>query len=213
MNKLIQFLIERYPDILFRMWEHLYISFIAVVLGFLVAVPLGIFLSRTEKLSQYVIGVVNMAQTIPSLALIGFLIPFMGIGLKPAIAALFLYSLLPMLRNTYVGIREVNPSLKEAAKGMGMTSLQTLVMVEIPLALPVIMAGFRTASIYTVSWATLAALVGAGGIGYLIFTGMAIFNNVYIIVGAVATAVLAIIVDWLTRMLQKACTPAGLQKQ
>ncbi|MFM1654299.1 ABC transporter permease [Brevibacillus sp. B_LB10_24] len=212
MNKLVQFIAERYPDILWRMVEHVYISLTAVVLGFFTAVPLGILLSRSEKWSKVVIGLVNTVQTIPSLALIGFLIPFLGIGLKPAIGALFLYSLLPMLRNTYVGIREVNPALKEAAKGMGMTGFQTLIMVEIPMAIPVIMSGFRTATIYTVSWATLAALVGGGGIGYLIFTGLWVFNNTYIIVGALATALLAILADWFGRKLQKWCTPAGLLK-
>jgi osmoprotectant transport system permease protein len=213
MNDFFQFISERYFDILFLTWEHFYISMIAVLSGFIVSVPLGIFLAKTkEKFSRFVIGLVNIIQTIPSLALIGFMIPFLGIGTLPAITALFLYSLLPILRNTYTGIKEVNPAIKEAAIGMGMSNFQMMFRVELPLTMSVIIGGFRTATIYTIGWATLAALIGGGGLGYLVFTGLAVSNETYIIVGAIATAFLAAITDLMTRKLQKICTPTGLTK-
>ncbi|MDF2684568.1 MAG: choline transporter permease, partial [Brevibacillus sp.] len=187
------------------------ISFLAVMAGFLISVPLGIVLTRTEKWNRYVIGFVNILQTIPSLALLGLMIPLLGIGAVPAIAALFLYSLLPMLRNTFTGIMEVDPALKEAARGMGMTSLQILFKVELPLAISIIMGGFRTATIYTISWATLAAVIGGGGLGYLVFTGLGVANDNMLLTGALATAMLATIADFVTRNIQNACTPRGLR--
>jgi osmoprotectant transport system permease protein len=212
MSDFFSFLSERHEQILSLVWEHFYISLLAVVAGFILSVPLGILLTRMEKISQYVIGFVNILQTIPSLALLGFMIPFLGIGAFPAVVALFLYSLLPMLRNTYTGIREVEPSLIEAARGMGMTSVQILFQVEIPLAISIIMGGFRTATIYTISWATLAAVVGGGGLGYLVFTGINNSNDSMLMTGALATAMLAAIADLLTRKFQRLCTPKGLRK-
>ncbi|PUA39842.1 choline ABC transporter permease [Paenibacillus elgii] len=212
MNEFLAFVAERYADILAVIWQHLYISAIAVGAGFLVAVPLGILLTRKEKASHYVIGVVNVIQTIPSLALLGFMIPLIGIGTFPAIMALFLYSILPMLQNTYTGIREVNPATKEAARGMGMTDLQILFQVELPLAISVIMGGFRTAAIYTISWATLASLIGGGGIGYLVFTGLTNSNQDMLIAGAVSAALLAVLADFITKRFQHLCTPKGLRK-
>lgn len=212
MTEFLAFVTERYADILTVIWQHLYISAIAVGAGFLVAVPLGILLTRKEKASHYVIGVVNVIQTIPSLALLGFMIPLVGIGTFPAIMALFLYSILPMLQNTYTGIREVSPATKEAARGMGMTDLQILFQVELPLAISVIMGGFRTAAIYTISWATLASLIGGGGIGYLVFTGLTISNQDMLIAGAVSAAILAVAADFITKRFQYLCTPKGLRK-
>lgn len=212
MSEFFSFLSERHEQILSLVWEHCYISLIAVAAGFIISVPLGIILTRTEKISQYVIGFVNILQTIPSLALFGFMIPLLGIGAVPAVVALFLYSLLPMVRNTYTGIREVEPSLKEAARGMGMTNLQILFQVEIPLAVSIIMGGFRTATIYTISWATLASVVGGGGLGYLVFTGLGNSNDSMLLTGAISTALLAAIADLLTRKFQRLCTPKGLRK-
>lgn len=211
MSEFIKFIQERHEQILLLIWEHSYISFIAVMAGFLVSVPLGIILTRTEKMNRYVIGFVNILQTIPSLALLGLMIPLLGIGAVPAIVALFLYSLLPMLRNTFTGIMEVDPALKEAAKGMGMTSFQILWKVELPLAISIIMGGFRTATIYTISWATLAAVIGGGGLGYLVFTGLGVANDNMLLTGALATAMLATIADFITRKIQNVCTPKGLR--
>ncbi|WP_312110048.1 ABC transporter permease [Brevibacillus reuszeri] len=213
MSDFFQFITERHEQILTLTWEHTYISFIAVLAGFLIAVPLGILLTRTEKLNKYVIGFVNILQTIPSLALLGLMIPLLGIGVVPAIVALFLYSLLPMLRNTFTGIREVDPALKEAARGMGMTSLQILFKVELPMALSIIMGGFRTATIFTISWATLAAVIGGGGLGYLVFTGLGVANDSMLLTGAIATALLATIADFITQKIQKLCTPKGLRSK
>lgn len=211
MNDFFEFLAERQGQILSLIWEHSYISFLAVMSGFLVAVPLGILLTRTKTVNRYVMGFVNVLQTIPSLALLGFMIPLLGIGAVPAIVALFLYSLLPMVTNAYTGIREVDPALVEAARGMGMTSMQILFKVELPLAISIIMGGFRTATIYTISWATLAAVIGGGGLGYLVFTGLGVANNNMLITGALATAILATIADFITRKIQSACTPKGLR--
>ncbi|MGG1662570.1 ABC transporter permease [Brevibacillus sp. NRS-1366] len=213
MSEFFQFLMERHEQILSLIWEHTYISLTAVIAGFLIAVPLGIILTRTEKLNKYVIGFVNILQTIPSLALLGLMIPLLGIGVLPAIVALFLYSLLPMLRNTFTGIREVDPALKEAARGMGMTSLQILFKVELPLAISIIMGGFRTATIFTISWATLAAVIGGGGLGYLVFTGLGVANDSMLLTGALATALLATIADVITQKIQKLCTPRGLKSK
>ncbi|WP_289137131.1 ABC transporter permease [uncultured Brevibacillus sp.] len=213
MSDFFQFVTERHEQILSLTWEHTYISFIAVIAGFLIAVPLGILLTRTEKLNKYVIGFVNILQTIPSLALLGLMIPLLGIGVIPAIVALFLYSLLPMLRNTFTGIREVDPALKEAARGMGMTSLQILFKVELPMALSIIMGGFRTATIFTISWATLAAVIGGGGLGYLVFTGLGVANDSMLLTGAIATALLATVADFITQKIQKLCTPKGLRSK
>jgi len=213
MSDFFQFVTERHEQILSLTWQHTYISFIAVIAGFLIAVPLGIVLTRTEKLNKYVIGFVNILQTIPSLALLGLMIPLLGIGVIPAIVALFLYSLLPMLRNTFTGIREVDPALKEAARGMGMTSLQILFKVELPMALSIIMGGFRTATIFTISWATLAAVIGGGGLGYLVFTGLGVANDSMLLTGAIATALLATIADFITQKIQKLCTPKGLRSK
>lgn len=213
MSDFFQFITERHEQILSLTWEHTYISFIAVIAGFLIAVPLGIVLTRTEKLNKYVIGFVNILQTIPSLALLGLMIPLLGIGVIPAIVALFLYSLLPMLRNTFTGIREVDPALKEAARGMGMTSLQILFKVELPMALSIIMGGFRTATIFTISWATLAAVIGGGGLGYLVFTGLGVANDSMLLTGAIATALLATVADFITQKIQKLCTPKGLRSK
>ncbi|GED27903.1 carnitine transport permease OpuCB [Brevibacillus agri] len=212
MSDFFAFLSERHEQILSLVWEHCYISLLAVLAGFILSVPLGILLTRAERISQYVIGVVNILQTIPSLALLGFMIPFLGIGAFPAVVALFLYSLLPMLRNTYTGIREVEPSLIEAARGMGMTNLQILFKVEIPLAISIIMGGLRTATIYTISWATLAAVVGGGGLGYLVFTGLGNSNDNMLLTGALLTALLAALADLVTREFQRMCTPRGLRK-
>ena len=137
--------------------EHLYISAIALGLGILVAVPLGIVLTRLPKISNLVIGIASVLQTIPSLALLALMIPFFGVGKFPAIIALFIYSLLPILRNTFIGMKNVDRNYRDVAKGMGMTNLQSIFTVELPIAIPTIMAGIRLAAVYVIAWATLAS--------------------------------------------------------
>jgi osmoprotectant transport system permease protein len=199
--KLIQdyfsFLQERYPDILARSGEHLTIVGLAVLFGCIVAITTGILLTRVKEgpLNSFVFGLVNVFQTVPTIALLAMLIPLMGIGMKPAIFALFLYSLLPLLRNTYSGIREVDGSIVEAARGMGFGTFQRLFKIELPLAFPYILSGIRLTTVYIISWTTLAALIGAGGLGDLIIAGMSNNDNFLIFTGTISAIILAVIVD------------------
>lgn len=175
--------------------DHLILSFSALFLALLISLPTGIILTRLPSISQPVFAFINTVQTVPSLALLGFLIPLMGIGKAPAILALFLYSLLPLVRNTYTGIKAVDKNFIEASRGMGLTNAQILMRVELPLAMPIILAGIRTASVIVIGTATLAALVGAGGLGDPIFRGVATVNGNLILLGAIPSAILAIVVD------------------
>lgn len=202
----------RYDDILFASWEHLQLTFISLFIANLIAIPLGIFLTRHKKWAESIIGVTAVFQTIPSLALLGFMIPFLGIGTMPAIIALTIYGLLPILRNTYIGIIGVAPAAVEAGIGMGMTSIQVLFMVELPMALSVIMAGVRTATVLIVGVATLAALIGAGGLGDLIFRGIAMANSSLILAGALPAACLAIAFDFVLKHLELKAQPKGLKR-
>ncbi|HJF16159.1 MAG TPA: ABC transporter permease, partial [Globicatella sulfidifaciens] len=152
--------------------QHIGISMIALLIAIVIAVPLGIFLTRTPKLAGPIIGITSVFQTIPSLALLVFMVPIIGTGRLPAIIALTVYGLLPILRNTYVGINSVNRSTIQAGVGMGMTNKQQLFIVEIPLAASVIMGGIRTATVLVVGVATIAGLIGAGGLGDFIFRGL-----------------------------------------
>lgn len=181
---------------------HIGLTFVSLLLALLMGVPLGILISRRTKLASSVLGVAGVLQTVPSVALLGFLIPLLGIGVGPALVALFLYALLPIIRNTYVGITEVSPSVKEAAKGVGMTNNQILTKVELPLALPVIFAGVRTATVINVGVATLAAYVAAGGLGEFIFSGIALSNVNMMLAGAIPAALLAVGFDFGLARLQ-----------
>ena len=198
-----QFLLDNQRELLEQTLEHIGLTCLSLALAALVAVPAGIWITRHPRWSGPVLGLTGIFQTIPSLALLGFLIPILGIGLKPAIFALFIYALLPILRNTYTGINNVDDSVKEAATGMGMTPRQVLTKVELPLALPVIFAGLRTATVINVGVATLAAYIGAGGLGEFIFGGIALNNSNMILAGALLAALLAIVFDQLLALLQR----------
>lgn len=200
---LIDYLVEKQPELLARTWEHLWLTGISVVFAIALGLTLGILISRKRKLASPVIGIANMIQTIPSIALLGFLIPFLGIGAVPAILALFLYALLPIIRNTYTGIADIDPAIREAGMGMGMTNWQLLTKVEIPLAMPIIFAGIRTATVINVGVATLCALIAAGGLGEFIFTGIALNNMALILTGAIPAAILAILIDVLLGFIQQ----------
>lgn len=200
--------LEQYgSQLLLKTWEQIYISAIALILGVLVAVPVGIILTRFPKTAKLVIGLTSMLQTIPSLALLAMMIPFFGIGKLPAIFALFVYSLLPILRNTYIGLDNVDPVLKDSAKGMGMEPVQSIFQVELPLAMPVIMTGIRLSAIYVIAWATLASYIGAGGLGDLIFSGLSLFQPELIIGGTIPVILLSLISDYLLGLLEKHITP------
>ncbi|PJW16326.1 ABC transporter permease [Geobacillus sp. WSUCF-018B] len=208
--ELLQTLIERKNDIWIAFQEHVLLSAIAMGIAIVIAVPLGVVLTRYRKLAEPIIGVAAIIQTIPSLALLGFMLLIFGIGKLPAIIALTLYALLPILRNTYTGILGVDPALVDAGRGMGMTSRQILWMVELPLSLPVIMAGVRTATVLTIGVAALATFIGAGGLGDLIDRGLRIADKNLILAGAIPAAILAIAFDWLLRKVEKKVTPKGL---
>lgn len=208
---MLTFLTEHGSDLLIKTWEQLYISAIALVLGIMVAVPLGIALTRFPKTAKVVIAIASMLQTVPSLALLALTIPLFGIGKVPAIIALFIYSLLPILRNTYIGMNDVDPILKDSAKGMGMTPVQSIMQVEIPMATPVIMAGIRLSAVYVIAWATLASYIGAGGLGDLIFNGLNLFKPDLIIGGTIPVTLLALLVDFGLGRLEKQLTPAAIR--
>ncbi|MGO3731691.1 MAG: ABC transporter permease [Vagococcus sp.] len=201
------FLLENGNEVVVKTIEHLYISAIALVLGIIVAVPLGIALTRTKKTANIVIGLASLLQTIPSLALLTMFIPLMGVGKKTAIVALFIYSLLPILRNTYLGVNGVDKNLVDAAKGMGMTNMEQIIQVEIPLSIPTIMRGIRLAAVYVIAWATLASYIGGGGLGDLIFGGLNLYKPELIIGGTVPVIILALLSDFLLGLLEKKLSP------
>jgi osmoprotectant transport system permease protein len=178
--------------------EHLWLVGVAIAIAIAVGVPLGILVSRKAWLHKPVLGTANVLQTIPSLALFGFLLPAPWLGERAdrlAIVALVLYALLPIVRNTYTGILGIDPAVKEAALGMGMTDGELLAHVELPLGAPVILAGIRIATVTAIGVATIAAAIGAGGLGELIFRGVAMVNNQLILAGALPAALLAIVAD------------------
>lgn len=181
---------------------HIGLTFTSLLIAVLIGLPLGVLITRNKKLAGPVLGFAGALQTIPSIALLGFMIPLLGIGIFPAITALFIYALLPIIRNTYTGINEVDESVVDAAKGMGMNNSQLLLKVQLPLAMPVILAGIRTATVINVGVATLAAYIAAGGLGEFIFGGIALNNTNMILAGAIPAALLAIIFDFLLSLVQ-----------
>lgn len=206
------FLIHYAPEIGLRTLEHLLLVGVAMSIAILIGIPLGILITRRPNLAKPVLAIANTLQTIPSLALFGFLIsvPFLGgIGKIPAIVALALYALLPLIRNTYVGITGIAPSIQETAKAMGMTERQVLLRVELPLALSVILAGVRIATVICVGIATIAAAIGGGGLGVFIFRGIATVNNQLILAGAVPSAIMALIADWFIGWLESTLSKTG----
>ncbi|KRL05050.1 ABC transporter permease [Liquorilactobacillus oeni] len=209
---MISFLNEYGSELLFKTWEQFYTSALALLFGIAVAVPAGILLTRTSKTAKIVIGIAGMLQTIPSLALLALMIPLFGIGKLPAIIALFIYSLLPILRNTYIGMEKVSPQLKDSVKGMGMTRMQSIRHVEVPIAMPIIMAGIRLSAVYVISWATLASYIGGGGLGDLIFNGLNLFQPDLIIGGTIPVAIMAILVDFVLGKLEKSLAPVTQRK-
>lgn len=213
MNNFIQQLILKRSEIFSLLIEHIELTLIAVLIAVVIGVPLGIIITKNKKIANIVIGFANLTQAIPSLAILGFLIPLIGIGSAPAITMVVLYSMLPILKNTYTGITNINPDMLEAAKGLGMTNTQTLKLIKIPLAMPIIMAGVRIASVTAVGLMTIAAFVGAGGLGYLVFSGIQTVDNNLILFGAIPAAILALIIDWITGRIEEATMPNGIKKQ
>lgn len=201
----------RWQEVIDATFIHIQLVFFSMVMAIIIGVLLGILITRVKSLAPIVLGGTGIMQTIPSLAVLGFMIPIFGIGVKTGIAALFLYSLLPIVRNTYTGISDVDSATREAAKGMGMTSMQILFKVELPLALPIIMAGIRTSAVINVGNATLAAFIGAGGLGDFIFLGITRGIDGLIFLGAIPAALLAIVLEFSFNRLERWTTPKGLR--
>ena len=199
--------------------EHIRLTLLAMTIATAIALPTGVLLTRCrrQKIVSLVMGVAGVVQTIPSLALIAFIVLLFAlahlptIGVLPALVALVLYALLPILRNTYTGIRQVDPAIIEVAKGMGMTPRQILFSVELPLSLPVIMAGIRISTVWTIGVATLCALIGAGGLGDLIMRGLRSIQMDYLLAGTVPAAGLAIVFDWALAKFESWLTPEGMK--
>jgi osmoprotectant transport system permease protein len=200
------FFAEHRAEILSATAGHLMLVVIAMLIAMAIAVPLGMFIVQRPALRAMSMGIANIFQTIPSLALFGLLIPIPfigGIGRRTAVVALVLYALLPILRNTYVGLNGIDPAVLEAAEAMGMTSAQILFRVRFPLALSVILAGIRTATVITIGVATIAAEIGAGGLGTFIFRGVALVSDSLILAGALPAALLALLADFLLGLLER----------
>lgn len=203
---LVRFYLDNAREILGLVAQHLLLVSVSTAIAVAIGLPLGILLTRRPAWRGPVLGLANVFQTIPSLALFGFLIPLPllgGIGARTAIVALVVYGLLPIVRNTYVGITGIDPAVREAARGMGMTDGEVLRLVDLPLAAGVILAGIRVATVVGVGTATIAAAIGAGGLGVYIFRGVAVVDNTLILAGAVPAALLALAADGLLGLLER----------
>ena len=200
-------------EILQKTLRHLQITFLSLLLAILIAFPVGVLLSAIPSISKPVLYIAGLLQTIPSIALLAVMIPLFGIGLVPAVVALFLYALLPILRNTVSGIYSVDPVIKKVAAGMGLTKWQRLKYVEIPMAMPAIFAGVKTAAVINIGTATLAAFIGAGGLGEFIVTGLALNDTSLILMGAIPAALLAILVEFLFEILEQLLIPKHLKQK
>ncbi|MBW3660687.1 MAG: ABC transporter permease [Gemmatimonadetes bacterium] len=212
MDDLLRFLAANRAEATSLALEHLVLTGVAVGFAVAIGVPLGIAATRSRRVERPALLFVNVVQTIPSLALFGFLIPVPligGVGARTAIVALVLYALLPIVRNTHAGIRAVDPAIVEAARGMGMTDRQLLTKVQLPLAVGVMVAGIRVATVVSVGIATIAAAIGAGGLGVYIFRGIAVLNDTIILAGAVPAALMALAADGLLGWLARRLAPAG----
>ncbi|MBS5887318.1 MAG: ABC transporter permease subunit [Negativicoccus succinicivorans] len=211
MSGFTSYLTSNWSYILSLLWEHIELTAIAVAISVLVGVPLGILISYRRNLQSPVLQSANIMQAIPSMALLGFAIPFFGIGRLPAIIVVILYSLLPIIKNTYTGISQISPQMREAAIGIGLSRWQVLRKVELPQALPVIMAGVRISSVTAVGLMTMAAFIGAGGLGDLVFAGIRTVDNNMILAGAIPACILALAVDYILGLVEQLVTPIATQ--
>jgi osmoprotectant transport system permease protein len=202
MTEFWNYMITNYQQLLSLLGQHLYLSIISVLIAVVIGIPLGILISKEPKLSKPIIGATNVIQAVPSLALLGFLIPFIGIGSTPAIVMVVLYSLLPIVKNTYTGLTNIDADILEAAKGIGLTQSQTMKKVQLPLAFPMIMAGIRISAVTAVGLMTIAAFIGAGGLGYLVFSGVQTVDNNMILGGAIPACILALLIDFVVGKLE-----------
>ena len=208
---MMEFLSVNGSELLVKTWEHFYLSIISLIIGILIAVPLGMTIANTKKLSGYVLTTAGVLQTVPTLAVLALMIPLFGVGRVPAIIALSAYILLPILNNTIIGVKNIDPNVREAAKSMGMTRMQLMWNVELPIAIPLILSGIRLSSVYVISWATLASYIGAGGLGDFVFNGLNSYQPELIISAAIMVTLLALIADYVLALTEKWATPKGLK--
>jgi osmoprotectant transport system permease protein len=214
----LNFILKNIHTVLFLTWEHIYMVGVSLIIATLIGVPLGIMITKNENMAKKVINGANIMMTVPSIALFGLMLPVLaligeGLGKVPAIIALILYSQLPIIRNTYVAIKNVSPSIRDAGKGMGMNRWELLKEVEIPIAIPVIVAGLRTAAVMNIGIAAIAAYVGAGGLGVYIQQGIDRVYPEMILAGALLVSILAILVDGLMALAERMLTSRGIQIQ
>ncbi|RHW54344.1 ABC transporter permease [Lactobacillus bombicola] len=207
---MVAFLAQHGLELIVKTWQQIYIATISLSLGIIVAIPLSVFLLKIPRIAKIIISITSILQTIPALALLAMMIPLFGVGRLPAIIALFLYSLMPILRNTYVGLTNVDTNIIDSARGLGMTKIQLITKVRLPLAIPVIMAGIRLAAIYIIAWATLASYIGAGGLGDFIFSGLSLYQPDLILGGTLPVIALALLTDFLLGLLEKKIIPKGM---
>ena len=210
MTEIIDLIQSRWDFFLGLLVEHIQISLLSIVIAMGIGLAVGIVISEYQKSSKVVIGIVNFIYTIPSISLLGFLIPLSGVGDATAVIALTVYALLPMVRNTHTGLTNVSPLLLEAATGMGSTKMQTLFKVKLPLAMPVIISGIRSMAVMTIALAGIASFIGAGGLGVAIYRGITTNNKAMTLVGSLLIAVLAIAVDFLIGRIEKMVKRHGL---
>ncbi|WP_270749452.1 glycine betaine ABC transporter substrate-binding protein [Fusobacterium hominis] len=212
MTDFINYILQEHNQILTLLLQHIQLTFLSVGTAILIGVPIGILISHFKKADKTVLGIANTIQAIPSMALLGFLIPFLGIGVVPSVFMVVLYSLLPIIKNTFTSIEGISPQMIEAAEGIGLTKLQILFKIQIPMALPIIMAGIRISAVTAVGLMTIAAFVGAGGLGFLVFSGIRTANTNQILAGAIPACFLALFIDWTAAIIEKLLVPKGLSK-
>ncbi len=207
MINMIDFIANYGSTLLSAFGEHIFLSAVSLALGILFAVPVGIILSQADRAASIVMGIAGILQTIPTLALLALMVPLFGVGKVPAVIALFIYSLLPILRNTYLGMNSVDPMVVDAAKAMGMERIEVIRKIQLPLATPVIMAGIRLSAVYVIAWTTIAAYIGGGGLGEIIFNGLELFRSDLILAGTIPVILLAILTDLIAGRIEKNLTP------
>ena len=207
MNAFFNYFSQNFATIVGLFIDHIQLTVLAIIISILIGVPLGILITYFKPSKKPVMAIANIIQAIPSMALLGFMIPLLGIGTKPAIVMVILYSLLPIIKNTVAGLDSINSDTLEAAKGIGLTPIQVLYKVQIPLAAPVIMAGVRISAVSSVGLMTLAAFIGAGGLGYLVYAGIRTVNNAQILAGAIPACILALLIDYIFSILEVLVTP------
>ena len=210
---IFSYMFENIDQIMRLLLEHIQLTAIAVGLAILVGLPLGILISYVKPLNKPVMGATNLIQAVPSMALLGFAIPLLGIGTLPSVIVVFLYSLLPIVKNTYIGISQISPGTIEAARGIGLTRQQILWKVQLPLTLPMLMAGVRISAVTAVGLMTIAAFIGAGGLGFLVFSGISSVNNGMILAGAIPACILALAIDWVLSQVESLVIPVSLQPE